>query len=180
MLELRAMAAAALVFLSCSVAPAAEIPKLPASIEPTLIPNYKLIAPGLAAAGQPSAEALAQLKEYGFRTVINLRTAEEGAELEGEKLRAMGLAYLWVPITAASFSLKDVQAVGRVLSDPAAGPVLLHCASSNRVGGVLAVLAAQKGAGLAEAVEQGKAAGLKSAEMIDAVRRVAGELTPPQ
>ena len=91
----------------------------------------------------------------------------------------MGLTYLWVPITPASFSLKDVQAVGQVLSDPAAGPVLLHCASSNRVGGVVAVLAAQKGAGLAEAVEQGKAAGLKSAEMIDAVRRVAGELPRP-
>ena len=173
---IRTLIAGGVLALSCAAAGAQGVTKIPGSLDAALIPNYKLIHPGLAAAGQPSPEALGKLKEYGFRTVINLRTAEEGAPAEAEAVKPLGLAYLWVPITPDSFSLKDVAAVGAVLGDTGAGPVLLHCASSNRVGGVLAVLAVQEGKSLEEALSAGRAAGLKSPEMIEAVRRVAAQV----
>ena len=147
--------------------------QVPDSIDPAAIPNYRLVRPGLAAAGQPTPEALAKLKSLGFKTVINLRTETEGAAAEQETVKAAGLRYVWVPITVETFSIDYVRAVAKALDDPGAGPVLLHCSAANRVGAVLAVLEVEKGKTLEEAEAKGKAAGLKSPAMIEAFRRVA-------
>ena len=68
--------------------------------------------------------------------MIDLRSAIEGLAEEKASVESQGLRYVSVPITAQSFSLADALKVKGVLDDPASGPVLLHCASSNRVGGV--------------------------------------------
>lgn len=149
----------------------------PDAVAPADIPAYRLIRPDLATAGQPGADALGRLAEMGFRTVVNLRTEKEGALEERAAVEAQGLRYVWVPVTPDTFSLKDVEAVERILDDPAAGPVLLHCASSNRVGGVWAAVRARSGEGLDEAMAAGRAAGLHSPAMEAAVRRVLG--APP-
>ncbi len=154
---------------------------VPETVEPAQIPAYRLIRPDLATAGQPSAEALGRLKNLGFRTVVNLRTEMEGTAEEKRAVEAQGLRYVSVPITLETFSLSDVEAVEKVLDDPSAGPVLLHCASSNRVGGVWAVIQARKGKGLDEALAAGREAGLHNPQMEAAVRRVLGvpAATPP-
>jgi uncharacterized protein (TIGR01244 family) len=146
----------------------------PETIDPAEIPAYRLLRPGLAAAGQPSPQALARLGEMGFRTVINLRTEKEGASAEAPVVEAQGLRYVWIPVTPDSFSMADVEAVQKVLVDPSAGPVLLHCASSNRVGAVWSVLQSKDGKGLDEALAAGRAAGLHSPALEAAVRRVLG------
>ncbi len=74
----------------------------------------------------------------GFRTIVNIRTEQEGAPDEGVVVKAQGLAFVWVPVTSGTFSLEDVEAVEKVLDDPEAAPVLLHCASGNRVAAVWA------------------------------------------
>ena len=56
--------------------------------------------------------------------------------------------------------------------------MLLHCASSNRVGGAWAVIQARKGKSLEEAEAAGRAAGLHSPQMEAAVRRVLGVPAP--
>jgi uncharacterized protein (TIGR01244 family) len=154
--------------------------QVPETVDPAAIPNYQLLRPGLAVAGKPSPEALARLKDQGFKTIIDLRSEAEGLAEEKAIVEDQGLRYVSVPMTAASFSLADVQAVGRILDDPAAGPVLLHCASSNRVGGVLAVLEAKAGKPLEDAIAAGEKAGLKSGPMMEAVKRVlAAETAAP-
>jgi uncharacterized protein (TIGR01244 family) len=145
---------------------------VPATMDSSAMPNYSVVRPGLAAAGQPTPEALARLKAQGFKTVINLRTEQEGAEGERAAVEAAGLRYVWVPISPETFSVADVRQVQAVLDDAAAGPVLLHCASSNRVGGVLAVIEHAKGKSVDESIAEGQRAGLKSPAMVDAVRRV--------
>ncbi len=147
---------------------------VPEAVDPGQIPAYRLIRPGLAAAGQPAPEALGRLKDMGFRTVLNLRTEKEGAGDERAVVEAQGLRYVWVPVTPDTLSLADVEAVEKVLDDPASGPVLLHCVSSNRVGGVWAVVEARRGKSLGEALAAGRAAGLHSPAMEAAVRRVLG------
>jgi uncharacterized protein (TIGR01244 family) len=147
----------------------------PESVDATLIPNYTLVRPGLAAAGQPTSLALAQIGTMGFSTVVNLRTEKEtDLAAESAVVTGQGVRYLGVPVSPDTFRLEDALAVEGVLEDPASGPVLLHCASANRVGGVIAVLEARRGKPLDEAIAAGKAAGLKSPAMENAVRRVLG------
>ena len=148
----------------------AEIPEAP---DATAFPNYRVLRPGLAVAGQPSAAGLAQLKAMGFKTVVNLRTEKEGAKDEELVVKAAGLAYVSVPVTAETLSQADADAVGRVIDDPLAGPVLLHCSTANRVGAVWAILRVRQGKTLDEAEAEGRAMGLKSPPLIEAMRKVA-------
>jgi uncharacterized protein (TIGR01244 family) len=150
----------------------------PESVDATAIPNYHRIRPGLAGGGQPSTEALAQLKAMGFKTVINLRTEKEGAKAEQEAVERAGLRYVWVPVTAESFSPADVARVASVVDDESAGPVLLHCASANRVGAMWAALEAARGKPLDEAEAEGRAVGLTSPALVEAFRRVSGAPKP--
>lgn len=151
----------------------------PEAVEPAAIPAYRLLHPGLAAAGQPTPEALAGLKGMGFRTVVNLRPDNEGLPDERAIVEAQGLRYVSIPVTADTFSPADVEALEKVLDDPAAAPVLLHCASSNRVGAAWAVIQFRKGRSAEEAEAAGRAAGLQSPGMAAAVRRVLGVPAPP-
>jgi uncharacterized protein (TIGR01244 family) len=162
-----ALGVAALIAVAAPV-----LAEVPASMEATQIPNYRRVRPDLAFGGQPSPETLGRLGALGFRTVINLRTESEGAAEEGEIVRGQGLEYVWVPVTPGSFTLKDVEVVERVLDDPDAGPILLHCASSNRVGAVWAAIQARDGHTVEEAESEGVATGLHSPSMWEAVLRV--------
>jgi uncharacterized protein (TIGR01244 family) len=168
-----------LVALAFAAASATAGDAIPESLDTKDVPNYHRMRPGVATGGQPSAEALARLGALGFKTVINLRTEKEGAKEEETAAKAAGLAYVWVPVTADSFSLEDVDRVERVLGDEAAGPVLLHCASANRVGAVWAVLATRRGKSIDEALAEGREVGLSSPAMVDAVRRVVGAASTP-
>lgn len=145
------------------------------------VPNYSVLAPGVAAAGQPPAAVIEKLKELGFRTVVNLRAATEpGVAEEKAAVESQGLRYVHVPVTAASFSLEDAKAVAQVLDDAEAAPVLLHCSTSNRVGGVWGVVQTLKGKTPEEAEAEARKAGLTSAAMVEAYRRVAAEVAREQ
>ncbi|HEY6554729.1 MAG TPA: protein tyrosine phosphatase family protein [Vicinamibacteria bacterium] len=157
----------------CAAAALSSAGEVPATADTTAFPNYRLVRPGLAVAGQPSAEGLAQLKGMGFKTVINLRTEQEGAKDEEAAVKAAGLSYVSIPVTGATLSMADADAVGRVLDDAAAAPVLLHCASANRVGAVWALLAVRQGKTLEEAEALGRAVGLQSPALVEAMRKAA-------
>ena len=158
--------------LLCATPVLAQIPE---SVDAGSIPNYRLVKPGLATAGQPSPEALRRLKEQGFRTVINLRTeSEPGVKEEAEIVKAQGLNYVWVPVTAASFSQQQVDQVAKALDDPQAGPVLFHCGSASRVGAVWTVIQTQRGKSYEEAESEGRKIGLSSPALLEAVKKVLG------
>jgi len=171
--RLRLLAMAPLLLVAAGAA--ADVPESP---DPARFPAYHVVRSNLAGSGQPTAGGLAQLATLGFRTVVNLRTEKEGAGGERAVVEGQGLRYVNVPISPESFSLADVAAVSKVVDDPAAGPVLLHCASANRVGAVWAVIQAQQGRSLEEAEAAGRAAGLHSPAMIDAVHRLLAALGP--
>jgi len=150
--------------------------EIPATMDSEQIPRYRVLRPGLAVGGKPSPEALASLKAQGFKTVIDLRAAAEGTATEKEVVLAQGLRYISVPISSATFSEEDVQAVAKVLDEDDAAPVLLHCATANRVGAVWAVLQVKRGGSLDEAEAAGREIGLSSPAMVEAMRRVAASL----
>ena len=162
----------ALAVLASVAAFAAAIPE---TLKPEEAPNYYRVSPQLATAGQPSPAVLKKAKELGFVTAVNIRTPQEGIEADRRVLEALGIRFVSVPVTPGTFSLADAKAVAAVLDDPKAGPVLFYCSSSNRVGGVWAVVQALHGKSDEEALADGKKAGLKSPAMIEATQRVLKE-----
>lgn len=159
--------------LASGLAAAAGIPE---TLDAT---NYRRLSPSLAVAGRPSPEALAKLKESGFRTAIDLRQPAEGVSITREAVEAQGLAFASIPVSPDTFSLADVQKVEAVLGDQKAAPVLLFCSSSNRVGGVIAVIEYRRGRTKSEAIAEGKKAGLKSSAMENAALRVMDQAPVP-
>jgi uncharacterized protein (TIGR01244 family) len=123
---------------------------------------------GLHTGGQPTAEDLQRLKDEGVRTVIDLRGPQEarGYDEAGEA-KALGLAYVALPISGKDdINAENARALHALLRDREGG-VLLHCASGNRVGALLALGAAQiDGLPADEALALGRAAGLKSLEPV--------------
>lgn len=157
----------ALALLLASGPAAAE--GIPETLDAT---NYKRLSPSLAVAGRPSPEALAKLKESGFRTAIDIRQPAEGVSITREAAAAQGLNFLNVPVSPDTFSLDDVKKVEAVLADQKAAPVFLFCSSSNRVGGVIAVIEYRRGRTKDEAIAEGKKAGLRSSAMVKAAEKL--------
>ncbi|KRA45305.1 sulfur transferase domain-containing protein [Pseudoxanthomonas sp. Root630] len=124
--------------------------------------------PGLHTGGQPTLDELKRLKDEGVRTVIDLRGPQEvrGYDEAGE-VEALGMTYIALPISGKEdISAANAQALHALLQGRE-GKVLLHCASGNRVGALLALGAAQlDGLSADEALALGRSAGLKSLEPV--------------
>lgn len=130
---------------------------------------------GLHTGGQPDAAQLRAFARAGGRVVIDLRAADEARGYDEAALaRTLGLHYVSLPIAgAADLTPARASALHEALA-AAHGPVLLHCASGNRVGALLALEAAQhEGLSAADALELGRRAGLKS--LAPVVRERLGE-----
>lgn len=128
--------------------------------------------------GQPSEEAIRRFGAEGGAKVIDLRT-HEGRDTAGFDERATvvneGMQYVHVPMSSSTFSAGDVDRFAAELRS-AKGPVLVHCGSSNRAGGMWAAyLAREKGWDTEAAIEAGRAAGMSSESVESAARRVIEE-----
>ncbi|WAC62619.1 protein tyrosine phosphatase family protein [Pseudoxanthomonas sp. SL93] len=117
--------------------------------------------------GQPSLEDLARLQGQGVRTVIDLRGAqEERGYDEATEAHRLGMNYIALPIAGKDdITPANAKALGDLL-EAQQGDVLLHCASGNRVGALLAMDAAARGVPREEALEIGRKAGLKTLEPV--------------
>ncbi|AKT43556.1 beta-lactamase hydrolase domain-containing protein [Chondromyces crocatus] len=121
--------------------------------------------PDLLTSGQPSAAQWASLRDRGVTTVINLRPTDElpGRDVAAE-VAAAGLRYHPLPIAGARDITFENAALVQSWLDAASGKVLLHCASSNRSGALVALMASRKGMEKERALELGRAAGMTSTE----------------
>ena len=135
---------------------------------------------GVFLASQPQPDDFEQAKKGGVKTVINLRTRDEIKEFDEEfVVKSLGLEYHNVPISGADDLTDGKFDETRKLLKDVDRPVLLHCASSNRVGAVwLAYRALDGGLSIEEAKAEAKIVGLKSpaleAKAIDYVKRKKG------
>lgn len=125
------------------------------------LPNRKDPLPGITTAGQPSADQLAAAAAAGYKSVIDLRTAGEDRGMD-EKATAerLGMSYANLPIKGATdITYANAAALDKLLSK-AEQPVLVHCASGNRVGALLALRAKLGGADNDAALALGVAGGV--------------------
>ena len=118
--------------------------------------------------GTPTSDELAAFAAAGFTTVIDLRgPTEPGYAAEQEQAKKLGMTWKGLPIAGGpDLGVENARAM-RQLLDEAEGPVLLHCASGNRVGALFALAMADlRGTTVDEAIAYGKARGLTRLEPV--------------
>lgn len=131
------------------------------------IPNALIPKTDILTGGQPTPQQLEQAKQAGYRTIVNLRPPAEMNEWnEDDKARQLGFNYISIPVAgAAGLTAENTDKLHAVLENPANHPLIVHCASGNRVGALFALHAARyEGKTVEEAIRWGKTAGLTGLE----------------
>ena len=102
-----------------------------------------------------------EAKALGFKTIININTAGEGAEGERGVAEAAGLHYAWISVSTKAPTPEQVSQFARTIGDPNNYPILVHCQSANRVGAMWALYRASQGVPPHIAIQEGRTVGLK-------------------
>lgn len=94
--------------------------------------------PNLLAAGQPGPEHLAALRAAGTEVVLDIRDPMEPRPFdEPAVVRELGMKYVNVSVRHGALDDATMGALLEVIRGNAGRPMLIHCASANRVGGAL-------------------------------------------
>ncbi|MBD1545262.1 fused DSP-PTPase phosphatase/NAD kinase-like protein [Roseibium aggregatum] len=139
---------------------------------PNIVVNYLRATPFIGTGGNVDPTGIDTLATLGFKTVVNLNTAEQGATTEGALVQKAGMTYVNIAVSTKAPTSEQVAEFAKVAEDPNNYPILLHCESSNRVGAMWALYRASKGVPNEIAIEEGRTVGLKSRE--PAVRKMLG------
>jgi uncharacterized protein (TIGR01244 family) len=129
------MTAALTVAVSLHAAASVQVQK---GTKPGIV-NYSRVDATIGCGGATAIEAMPALKQEGFKTVVNLRHANEpGVDITAAETAATaaGLKYVHIPITGQSPEPEQVEKFLTVIADAANAPVYIHCGTANRVGAV--------------------------------------------
>ncbi len=139
-----------------------ELPRIPFLFTPQA---------NLLASGMPDEQGLKEAAEYGVKRVINLCPSAETPITEPGTIAALGMEYINIPIAGpADLSRANTEKLAAVL-DADEELTLIHCASSNRVGALIALKTFWiDGKPLADAINLGRASGLTRLE--EAVKHI--------
>ena len=117
--------------------------------------------------GQPTAEALRELKRQGYTTVINLRSPAEMARLsfdEAALVRQLGMKYVYLPMRGDRdypYTPAAVTQLAEALAEAKGEKVLFHCTVAWRASHLWAAYLVQhKNMPVAEAIRHGQAINL--------------------
>jgi uncharacterized protein (TIGR01244 family) len=95
--------------------------------------DVKKISDEFSAGGQPTPEALKQLADEGFKSVVNLRSSDESGALANEQqlAEAAGLQYVNVPLRSTEAKAElTAKVISEVESLPT--PIYFHCGAGGR------------------------------------------------
>ena len=100
-----------------------------AQLKPGAAPNIVEISPRLVTAGQPTAEALAELRAQGFDAVVYLAppTVSDAVRDEAVIVGRQGLVFVNIPIRFDAPTEQDFEALAAVLKGLGERRVLVHC-----------------------------------------------------
>lgn len=129
--------------------------------------NVCLPEPGLMTGGCPSDRDLDSLKRAGVNTVLDLREPKEWNDDDfAGRVKQAGLKFLQLPVSGLeTVGESQTQQFWTYWNDAQLKPMLVHCASGNRVGAMLALAAYRHGnMDARQAIEHGLAAGLRASE----------------
>jgi uncharacterized protein (TIGR01244 family) len=106
-----------------------------------LLRNGKMPFEGVLVGGQPTAEQFETLAGLGYGTIVNLRQPEEKGNTDSALIESLGMRYVAIPIgSAETLNEQNALELAEILAG-AEAPVVVHCASGNRVGALFALKA---------------------------------------
>lgn len=132
------------------------------------VPRVLCLSPHLTTGGQPSERAFKKLASNGFRSVLNLRTAAEGVDLEKERalVEQSGMRYIHIPVVGTAPRVEEADEFIRVVKEKKNQPMLIHCGSANRVGAFMMIYrVVDQGWAEDKALEEAIKIGLRSEEL---------------
>ena len=131
--------------------------------------NAKVPTEGVLFGGQPTSEQLQQLARDGYE-IINLRMpAEDAGYDEVALIEELGVEYHAVPIDSTALEGAALERFFEIF-ESAERPVLVHCASGNRVGALYyAYLAGPANVPREEALATARENGLRSDALVEQV-----------
>ena len=135
----------------------------------TTPPNYSEPLPGLLTSGQPVPSHFEALGAQGVKTVIDLRDPMEPRPFDEPALvRKLGMTYLTVSVRQGALDDAVMDSALDAIRRSDGWPLLLHCASANRVGGVLIpYFMIDKGMTQEDAVAAAMKVGLRGADLLE-------------
>jgi len=106
------------------------------------VPRVLCLDDNFATGGQPTGEAFVKASASGFRSVLSLRTNSEGIDLARERalVESVKMRYFNIPVMSASPRAEQADEFLRVARDKGNHPMLINCASANRVGAFMMIL----------------------------------------
>jgi protein tyrosine phosphatase (PTP) superfamily phosphohydrolase (DUF442 family) len=131
------------------------------------LPQAKAPMEGVVTGGQPTDEMLQKAKDMGVKTDVNLRATSEAKDYATEKKKAeeLGMKYISIPIdakTGKGLNEDSAKKLAKII-DTEQKPMIVHCASGERVGALLTLKAFYvDGKSPEEALQVGHDAGLTS------------------
>lgn len=124
------------------------------------VQNYSRATEQVAISGMISDGGVQALSATGFKTVIDLRTKNEGTAEEKGLVDSVGIAYFNIPTTVAGITKEQVAQFTKVF-ESAQTPVLIHCGSGNRASAMWASYRITKGVDPEVAIEEARKSGLR-------------------
>lgn len=137
------------------------------AVEELGVQNVAAPLPNLITSAQPSRDQVADMMAMGYRNFVSLQLEEEpGAGWEEEGVPGAGGSFSRIPIAGPDdLTRENVERLAAILEETGADGTVLYCASSNRVGALLALKAFWiDGAEAEEALALGRQAGLRALE----------------
>lgn len=137
------------------------------------ITNFRAPESNILSSGQPTEEQLAVMAAAGVRHVVNLRTEGEQVDFdEQQAVEALGMTYYSLPVSGASgINGENAGSLLAILAATGGEPVLVHCATGNRVGGLMAVSHFANSANIDAAMAEGERWGMTSERLQQSVRQ---------
>lgn len=148
----------------------AALTTAPAALSPLqaatgLTNRFHLVAPSIYRGAQPEMERFADLAALGIRTVLNLRSSQDGVERERRVVEGLGMRFVNIPLRG--YRSPTDEAIGKALVelDEASRtklPAFVHCKlGKDRTGTVIACYRiARQGWGNEDALREAKKLGM--------------------
>jgi uncharacterized protein (TIGR01244 family) len=106
------------------------------------IPRVLCLDENFATGAQPTGDAYAKAAANGFRSVLSLRPGNEGIDLAREraKVESTKMRYFNIPVISSAPRPEQADEFLRLTRNKANHPMLINCASANRVGAFMMIL----------------------------------------
>ncbi len=131
------------------------------------IPNIANPEMKFYASGQPTKQQLKLAKEQGVKHVVNLRPSSEQDWDEKAFVESLGMSYYHIPVDGAQgINHENAAKLDQILTQHKGEATLVHCASGNRVGALIALKEGSGSGDINSAIATGKKWGLTRLEPV--------------